>query len=191
VARYTSCLAPGRCGIVFAMRSSSVFRAMALALTVAAAGCSGSDASDSTHTTSTTEATTTTATGAAAETCDAATPIGTGPESDGPEVQGIGTDATLYGLVFLTHPAPVRDGDELKIVWRMTGQGDLTVTSTSPTGAAGVLTFGPEPHTGSSYNRPGDEWGTGFLFDEPGCWQIHLQRTVGSADVWIDVGPAI
>ena len=41
------------------------------------------------------------------------------------------------------------------------------------------------PHSGSTYDRPGDEWGTGFLFDEPGCWHIHLQRTVRAGDVWM------
>ena len=75
----------------------------------------------------------------------------------------------------------------MKIVWRMTGEGDLSVTYESPEGVPAELTFGPEPHGGSSYHRPGDEWGTGFLFDEPGCWHIHFERTVGSGDVWIDV----
>jgi hypothetical protein len=92
--------------------------------------------------------------------------------------------------LFLTHRPPIRVGDEVKIVWRMTGKGELSVTSESPTGRPGVLTFGPEPHGGSSYSRPGDEWGTGFVFDEPGCWHIRLQRTSGSGDVWFDVADA-
>ena len=91
-----------------------------------------------------------------------------------PEVQGIGIDASVYGLVFLSHPLPIRDGEEVKIVWRMTGDGDLAVTYEAPNARPGVLTFGPTPHASSSYNRPGDEWGTGFLFDQPGCWHIHL-----------------
>jgi hypothetical protein len=115
-------------------------------------------------------------------TCDASTPI-----LATNEVQGVATDATVYGLLFLTHPTPVRAGETLKIVWRMTGQGDLSVTSTSPSNRAGTLTFGPETHGASTYDRPGDEWGTGFLFDETGCWHIHLQRTVCSADVWINI----
>jgi hypothetical protein len=114
--------------------------------------------------------------------CDSLTPIRAG------EVQAVATDATVYGLVFMTHSAPIRAGEDVKIVWRMTGQGDLSVTSVSPSDRPGTLTFGPEPHSGSTYDRPGDEWGTGFLFDEPGCWHIHLQRTVGAGDVWISVG---
>jgi hypothetical protein len=104
----------------------------------------------------------------------------------GPEVVGDATDATVYGLMF-THSPPVRAGDEVKIVWRMTGQGDLSVRFVDPDGRQRPLVFGPEPHGSSNYDRPGDEWGTGFLFDRAGCWQIHLQRDVGVGDVWIDV----
>ena len=52
-----------------------------------------------------------------------------------------------------------------------------------------MLTFGPEPHGGSSYQRPGEEWGTGFSFDAAGCWRIHLERSVGSGDVWLAIAP--
>lgn len=91
--------------------------------------------------------------------CDTTTPIAT---TNGlPEVRGVAQDASVYGLLFLTHEPPIRKGDEVKIVWRMTGQGDLAVESISPTGRPGVLTFG--------------------------CWRIHLERTVGMGDVWIDV----
>ena len=117
--------------------------------------------------------------------CDQ-TPIET---SGFPEVQGIGRDATIYGLLFLSHPGPVRAGEELKIVWRMTGQGDRTVSYFAPDGRPGVLTFGPEAHGGSTFQRPGDEWGTGFSFDAAGCWRIHLERPVGSGDVWIAIAP--
>ena len=117
--------------------------------------------------------------------CDSATPI-TESDDSFPEVQGIAQDATIFGLLFPTQPPPIPTG-ELKVVWRMTGEGDLTVTYESPDGKPGELTFGPEAHSGSSYTRPGEEWGTGFLFDEPGCWHIHLKRTVGSGDVWINV----
>jgi hypothetical protein len=126
-----------------------------------------------------------TATSADSGECDQ-TPILT---SELPEVQGIGRDATIYGLVFLTHPGQVRAGEELKIVWRMTGQGDLSVSYFAPDGRPGVLTFGPEAHGGSTYQRPGDEWGTGFSFDAAGCWRIHLERSVGSGDVWLAVAP--
>jgi len=79
-------------------------------------------------------------------------------------------------------------GDELKIVWRMTGTGPLGVDVTGPNGVRQALVFGPEAHVGgSSYHRPGDEWGTGFRFTKPGCWHIHLSRRDTSGDVWLDV----
>ena len=95
-------------------------------------------------------------------------------------------DAIFYGLLFNTAPLPIKVG-ELKIVWRATGEDDLTVRYWSPDGRPGELVFGPEPHGGGSYDRPGGEWGTGFNFDEPGCWHIHLERGIGSGDAWIEV----
>lgn len=142
---------------------------LSVALVFLASSCTGSS-----------EGSETPGTGAASG-CDDATPI---VDS---EVVGVATDATIHGLAFPTGPLPIRTGDELKIVWRMTGQGELSVTYESPDGAPAVLTFGPVAHTGSSYDRPGDEWGTGFKFDEPGCWHIHLERTEGMGDVWIEV----
>lgn len=84
---------------------------------------------------------------------------------------------------------PLHVGDELKIVWRMTGSGPLRVAFAAPDGTRHPLTFGPEAHfAGSTYHRPGDEWGTGFRFDARGCWHIHLSRNDTSGDVWLDVG---
>lgn len=81
----------------------------------------------------------------------------------------------------------MRKGDEVKIVWRMTGEGDLAVRVVDPAGEERALTFGPELHPGSNYDRPGDEWGTGFLFDRTGCWYIALTRPLGRGEVWIEV----
>jgi hypothetical protein len=75
----------------------------------------------------------------------------------------------------------------VKIVWRVAGRGPLRVTFTAPDGRVHPLQFGPESHAASSYDRPGDEWGTGFRFTTGGCWRIHLARTGTAGDVWIDV----
>jgi len=69
----------------------------------------------------------------------------------------------------------------------MTGTGPLHVTLTAPDGSRQPLVFGPEPHGESNYRRPGDEWGTGFRFNENGCWHIHLSRDDTSGDVWLNV----
>jgi hypothetical protein len=144
------------------------------------AGCSGSGD----DTAPTTDPTIVTTVPAAERPCAERTPMAAG---DLPEVQGIATDATVYGLVFPLHDGPFVVGDQVKIVWRMTGSGPISITSTSPSGTPGTLTFGPEFHSGSSYDRPGAEWGAGFLFDQAGCWQIHLQREVGAGDAWFEV----
>jgi hypothetical protein len=105
------------------------------------------------------------------------------------EIHGVSSDAQVWGLALGPGHVPPRVGDELKIVWRMTGTGPLHVTFTAPTGYAQPLVFGPEAHSASSYHRPGDEWGTGFRFATPGCWHIHLGRDDTSADVWLNVLP--
>jgi hypothetical protein len=107
------------------------------------------------------------------------------------EVQGATRSGTLFGLLFGVR-VPPRAGDELKIVWRMTGKGPLKVRFTAPNGKRKPLTFGPVAHSnaGSSYQRPGDEWGTGFRFNTSGCWHIRLTRSSNVGDVWLDVRPA-
>ena len=70
----------------------------------------------------------------------------------------------------------------------MTGTGPLRVILTAPDGSLQPLVFGPEPHAaGSTYHRPGDEWGTGFRFAVSGCWHIRLTRDDTSGDVWLNV----
>lgn len=103
------------------------------------------------------------------------------------EVRGTAGAAQLFGLVGAQRP--IRAGIPVKIVWRMTGVGDLVASATGPDGSDAPLTFGPERHGWSTYDRPGDEWGTGYLFPEPGCWRLHLQRDDAQGDVWLVVEP--
>lgn len=117
--------------------------------------------------------------------CHPASPITHG--RFGSEVRGRGRGTTLYGLIMVTRPLPLLTGESVKIVWRMTGSGPLQVTTTSPRGKAVPLQFGPGLHRSSSYDRPGQEWGTGFRFNAAGCWHVHFQRTHGSADVWLQI----
>lgn len=111
---------------------------------------------------------------------------GTGPGS--PEVRGTGHGARLWGLVQVPFRSPlIRAGDDVKIVWRMTGTGGLRLSAIGPDGRARPLAWGPEAHGGSSYRRPGDEWGAGYRFDRAGCWNLHAARGTATADVWIKV----
>ena len=118
-------------------------------------------------------------------TCVAPSRFGVGGAAN--EIHGASTDAQLWGLALGPGHVPPRPGDELKIVWRMTGSGALHIALTAPDGHRQPLVFGPEPHTASSYRRPGDEWGTGFRFAARGCWHIHFTRADASADVWLNV----
>ncbi len=102
-----------------------------------------------------------------------------------PEVRGATTTGSIYGLLF-TAP-PIHAGQEVKIVWRVTDTRDIALVVTDPSGARHPLTFGPEPHGGSNWQRPGAEWGTGVVFDRPGCWHLRIERDTGSGDVWLPV----
>jgi len=102
-----------------------------------------------------------------------------------PEVQGTSRDAEVWGLLFA--PVPFNRGKEVKIVWRMTGEGPLKVTAALPDGTRAKPTFGPEQHGGSSWRRPGEEWGTGFVFPKAGCYRVDLTRTRGSGHLWLPV----
>lgn len=120
--------------------------------------------------------------------CDPASPITLTP-SRGPEVQGSGQDATFYGLIMTSKPMPIRAGENVKVVWRMTGSGPIRLSVIDPEGTPADLQWGPDFHGASNYQRPGEEWGAGYVFTTPGCWRLHAQRTTGSADVWLQVAP--
>ncbi|MEO3871739.1 hypothetical protein ABGB18_23230 [Nonomuraea sp. B12E4] len=83
-----------------------------------------------------------------------------------PEVRGTARDAELWGLLFIGAP-PIKRGEQTKIVWRMTGEGPLRIEATLPDGTAARRLWGPEEHEGSTWRRPGDEWGTGFVSRRP------------------------
>ncbi|MEU7830421.1 MULTISPECIES: hypothetical protein [unclassified Nonomuraea] len=112
------------------------------------------------------------------------TPLITHPDGF-PEVRGVSRDAEVWGLLFA--PVPFKRGKEVKIVWRMTGEGPLKVTAALPDGTRAKPTFGPEQHTGSNWQRPGEEWGTGFVFPKAGCYRVDLTRTRGSGHLWLPV----
>jgi hypothetical protein len=85
---------------------------------------------------------------------------------------------------------PMVAGDDVsKIVWRMTGSGPLRAAEYDPDGRRVRLAWGPEPHGGSTYHRPGDEWGVGYRFREAGCYRLTFTRTTGSAEVWLRIRP--
>lgn len=58
-----------------------------------------------------------------------------------------------------------------------------------PNGVLLPLSWGPEPHEGTSnYDRPGDERGMGINFKQQGCWQVAMIRDADAvADFWFSV----
>jgi hypothetical protein len=104
-----------------------------------------------------------------------------------PQVEGTGHGATLWGLLMFPHALPARAGDQKKIVWRMTGTGLLTLEAIGPGGKHHRLAWGPDAHLSSNWDKPGDEWGAGYVFTAPGCWDLRAIRGNATADVWIGV----
>ena len=104
------------------------------------------------------------------------------------EVYGTATGGTVWAWFMSAYPPQA--GVEDKTVWRLDGShavGEPTFTLSGPTTQLGRLTWGPEEHGGSTWNRPGHEFGTGLLFPAAGCWNVHvtLDRLVG--DVYVVV----
>ena len=102
------------------------------------------------------------------------------------EIQGRGpAGVQLWGLLFSPYPLP--SADEVKIVWRMTGSGDLTLTASGPQDEQITPVWGPEAHASSTWDRPGSEWGSGFVFPSSGCWTIRARRGGDTATATLEV----
>ena len=111
--------------------------------------------------------------------------VGATALDDGVDVRVPARSGRAWALAFGALPATV--GQDLKVVWRVTGKGPLKVRFRDPSGARHPLEFGPDEHSGSSFEHPGREWGTGFTFDAPGCWTVQVARTGTVATVGIPV----
>jgi hypothetical protein len=103
------------------------------------------------------------------------------------QVEGTGHGASLWGLLMFPHALPARVGDQEKIVWRMTGTGLLTLEAIDPGGKHHQLAWGPDAHLGSGWDKPGAEWGAGYVFTAAGCWDLRAFRGHATADVWLRV----
>jgi hypothetical protein len=112
-----------------------------------------------------------------------------GPEAQASSDHGI----EVWALFFASYPIPegepirIPQDSEIKIVWRVTGSGELAIEAAGPDGLAIAPDWGPDLHSGSNWERPGDEWGTGWTFPEPGCWTLLLQRGEAQALLSVDI----
>ena len=81
-------------------------------------------------------------------------------------------------------------GIEDKTVWRLDGAeaaASPTFGLIGPAGQLGTLNWGPDEHLGSSWDRPGREFGTGLLFPAAGCWDVHVALDRLTGDVYVVV----
>jgi hypothetical protein len=101
------------------------------------------------------------------------------------EVRGRAERTQLWALVFGS--LPIRTDREVKIVWRMTGTGPLDLIAEHEDGTRVRPVWGPQEHAGSTWERPGEEWGSGFVFPEAGCWRIRATRESTERSVWFTV----
>ncbi|HLY28571.1 MAG TPA: hypothetical protein VKQ72_19650 [Aggregatilineales bacterium] len=108
--------------------------------------------------------------------------VGTDTNTGFPEIEGRSDSQSLWALLFPRH-LPVWSDEDLKIVWRMTGTGELSLKAQHSDGTVIQPIWGPEEHGGSNWERPGDEWGAGFHFPKAGCWRILVQRGKDTGEV--------
>jgi hypothetical protein len=95
----------------------------------------------------------------------------------------------MWGLIIADGPDnPLRVNEQIKIVWRITGSGALDLVNIDPDGRKQPMQWGPNEHLSSTYTRPGDEWGAGYLFAKAGCWILRATRGTASASVWLEIG---
>ena len=117
-------------------------------------------------------------------------------EIPAPQVRGtIRRPASLWTLFFLPEQASWSDpsrarfdglvGQEVKIVWRMTGSGPLRLLAYGPAGERLAPIWGPERHLGGNFIHRGDEWGAGFRLPSAGCWKLRATRKTLAGAIWI------
>jgi hypothetical protein len=86
------------------------------------------------------------------------------------EIQGdMQSEGELWALLFFK---TAWTNAEQKIVWRITGVGGVFEAQAENESGTIVQPVWKQYHDSSTWERPGDEWGTVFIFPEPGCWII-------------------
>lgn len=115
--------------------------------------------------------------------CHPASPLA--PAQSVPGIETRLTPGGITGWALLWKQPPWAPGEEVKVVWRVSGNGEFAAVARGPEGVEVHPSFGPTRHAGSNYDRPGDEWGVGFILRSPGCWELRATRGKGSASIWL------
>jgi hypothetical protein len=101
------------------------------------------------------------------------------------EVQGeMDSEGEIWALLFFE---TAHANEDAKIVWRITGEGDEFYAQAQSEAGTVLQPIWKEYHGGSNWERPGQEWGTGFNFPEPGCWTITVRRGEMTGTISLDV----
>ena len=86
------------------------------------------------------------------------------------EIQGdMQSDGELWALLFFKAAWAKA---EQKIVWRITGEGGEFEAQAQSEDGTIIQPVWKQYHESSTWERPGQEWGTGFNFPASGCWRI-------------------
>ena len=115
--------------------------------------------------------------------CHPASPSGDFPA----EIYGTAVNGTVWAWFMWSYPP--KAGLEDKTVWRLDGSnthGTPTFALLGPDGQVGRLT-GLQAHGGSTWNRPGVEYGSGLVFPAAGCWDVHVTLGQLQGDVYVVV----
>lgn len=135
---------------------------------------------------------------AATEACEPDSTIA--EPSIGPEAKArTGGSFEVWALFFNSfpmrphgEPIEIPVDTEIKIVWRVTGEVDLAIEALGPGETSLDPDWGPSFHGGSNWDRPGEEWGTGWTFPEVGCWIFEVRRGDSTAHLSVDIhGPQV
>lgn len=95
------------------------------------------------------------------------------------------SDGEMWALLFFDEAHAKQDE---KIVWRITGTGkQFDAQAQHEDGTLIHPIWGPEYHGGSTWERPGEEWGTGFNFPKPGCWTLTVTRGSTIGEIRLEV----
>ena len=94
------------------------------------------------------------------------------------------SEGEMWALLFFE---TAQANEEEKIVWRITGESDEFQAHAQNDEGTVVEPTWIEYHGGSNWQRPGQEWGTGFNFPTPGCWTITVSRGETTGEISLDV----
>ncbi len=106
------------------------------------------------------------------------------------EVQGTAESGEFWALVGGIMPTTANDG--AKIIWKMSGNagGNLSLLASDTEGNQIEPMWGPDAHGGSNWDRPGNEWGAGYVFPHAGCWKIQATSGGNTGQMWLAVAQA-